>query len=101
MPFVVLNYRPEHQRLDPGFVYTCTDVDFEAQKQAIVAVVGDGDGDLDLWVYDANNGALIGSDTDATSYCVVSWTTLYEGPFNIEVKNVGGTWERFMVLANW
>jgi hypothetical protein len=98
---VVLNWRPEHQRLDPGYEYTCSDVDFEAQKPAIVAVIGDGDGDLDLWVYDDNSGSLIGSDTDSTSTCVVSWTPIYEGPFTIKVKNVGGTWERFMVLANW
>ena len=91
----------QHDRLDPGDELTLENVVFEGRKPAEIIVVGDGDGDLDLWVYDGNNGVLIDSDTDTTSVCVAEWTTKYEGPFTIVVKNVGNVWERFYVLANW
>ncbi|REJ92643.1 MAG: hypothetical protein DWQ34_12625 [Planctomycetota bacterium] len=91
----------QHDRLDPGDELTLENVVFEGRKPAEIIVVGDGDGDLDLWVYDGNNGVLIDSDTDTTSVCIAEWTTKYEGPFTIVVKNVGSVWERFYVLANW
>jgi hypothetical protein len=99
--YVVLNWEPQNQRLDPGYEYTVRNVVFEGKKPALVQVIGDGDGDLDLWVYDGNSGGLIGQDTDTTSICVVGWEPIYEGPFTIKVGNVGATWERFFVLANW
>jgi hypothetical protein len=91
----------QHDRLDPGDELTLDNVVFEGQKPAQIVVIGDGDGDLDLWVYDGNTGNEIGSDTDLSSVCVVSWTTRFEGPFTLKVKNVGTVWERFYVLANW
>ncbi len=97
--FKVINTR--HDRLDPGDELTLDNVVFEGRKPAQILVIGDGDGDLDLWVYDGNTGNQIGSDTDLSSVCVVNWTTRFEGPFTIKVKNVGTVWERFYVLANW
>jgi hypothetical protein len=91
----------QHSRLDPGDELTLENVVFEGGQPAQVLVIGDGDGDLDLWVYDGNTGNEIASDTDLTSVCVADWTTRYEGPFTIKVKNVGTVWERFYVLANW
>jgi hypothetical protein len=91
----------EHDRLDPGDELTLENVIFEGQKPAQILVIGDGDGDLDLWVYDGNTGNEIASDTDLTSVCIADWTTRYEGPFTVKVKNVGTVWERFYVLANW
>ena len=64
-------------------------------------MIGDGDGDLDLWVYDDKQRRPHRFRHRCDQHCVVSWTPIYEGPFTIKVKNVGGTWERFMVLANW
>jgi hypothetical protein len=96
--FKVLN--ESNTRLDPGDTYTLSNVIFEARTPAVVLVVGDGDGDLDLWVYD-DNDILIGKDDDATSLCEVSWVPRYEGPFQLVIRNVGTTWERFLVLANW
>ena len=91
----------QHDRLDPGDELTLENVVFEGQKPAQILVIGDGDGDLDLWVYDGNTGNEIASDTDLTSVCIADWTTRYEGPFTVKVKNVGPVWERFYVLANW
>lgn len=91
----------EHDRLEPGDELTLENVVFEGQKPAQILVIGDGDGDLDLWVYDGNTGNEIASDTDLTSVCIADWTTRYEGPFTVKVKNVGTVWERFYVLANW
>ena len=91
----------EHDRLDPGDELTLENVVFEGKKPAQILVIGDGDGDLDLWVYDGNTGNEIAADTDLTSVCVANWTTRYEGPFTVKVKNVGTVWERFYVLANW
>lgn len=80
---------------------TLSNVIFEGKEPAIVLVVGDGDGDLDLWVYDQDTNGLIGKDTDATSVCRVVWIPRYEGPFRIEVANVGSIAERYVVLVNW
>jgi hypothetical protein len=91
----------QHDRLDPGDELTLENVVFEGRKPAQILVIGDGDGDLDLWVYDGNTGNEIASDTDLTSVCIADWTTRYEGPFTVKVKNVGTVWERFYVLANW
>lgn len=88
-------------QIDPGETLTLENVVFEGGLPATILVVGDGDGDLDLWVYDGDNGALIGSDTDSSSVCISNWTTRYEGPFTIVVKNVGNIYEKFYVLANW
>lgn len=97
--FKIIN--PEAYRvIGADQVYTARNVIFEAQKPAIVKVVGDGDGDLDLWVYDAN-GNLIGQDTDSSSICHVAWFQVLEGPVTIKVANVGRVAERFIVLANW
>lgn len=87
--------------LNPGSKQTLSNVIFEGKKPAIVAVIGDGDGDLDLWVYDGNTKGLIGEDTDDTSVCRVAWTTKFEGPFQIEVANVGEIAERYIVIVNW
>ncbi|MFM7165325.1 MAG: hypothetical protein ACKO3T_08770 [Planctomycetaceae bacterium] len=87
--------------LQPGQRQTLRNVIFEGKKPAIVAVIGDGDGDLDLWVYDGNTKGRIGEDTDSTSVCRVAWTTLFEGPFQIEVANVGQIAERYIVIVNW
>lgn len=87
--------------INAGATLTLSNVIFEGGRPAIVAVIGDGDGDLDLWVYDGNNGVEIGEDTDLTSRCVVEWTTRYEGPFTIEVSNVGDVAEYYVVLCNW
>ena len=73
--YKVINTR--HDRLDPGDELTLDNVIFEGRKPAQILVIGDGDGDLDLWVYDGNTGNLIGSDTDLSSVCVVSWTTRF------------------------
>jgi hypothetical protein len=87
--------------LNPGSKRTLSNVIFEGKKPAIVAVIGDGDGDLDLWVYDGNTKGLIGDDTDDSSVCRVAWTTKFEGPFQIEVANVGQIAERYIIIVNW
>lgn len=81
--------------------WTYRKLEFEGGKPAIVHVIGDGDGDLDLYVYDANTGGLIGKDTDRDSTPVVSWTPKYEGPFRVVVRNVGDVYENYALLCNW
>jgi hypothetical protein len=87
--------------LNPGGRRSLSNVIFEGKKPAIVIVIGDGDGDLDLWVYDGNTNGLIGKDTDSTSVCRVAWMTRFEGPFRVEVANVGNIAERYVVVVNW
>lgn len=74
-------------------------VSFYANQRAEVGVSGDGDTDLDLYVYD-NNGNLIGSDTDYTDDCYVSWTPRWTGNFVIKVVNRGRVYNRYVLITN-
>lgn len=87
--------------ISPGQRITIPNVQFEGLKPAVVAAVGDGDGDLDLGVFDGNNIGLIGLDRDTSSTCVVKWVPRVNGPFIVVMENVGGTAERYVLLANW
>lgn len=84
-----------------GDVIQLRNVVFDGSQPAVVLAVGDGDGDVDLWVYDENTDGVIGSDTDATSECVVRWVPRYTGPFRIRIANVGAIAEKYFILANW
>lgn len=91
----------DQDKIKAGGSWTYKKMEFEGGKRAIVYVVGDGDGDLDLYVYDANTGGLIGKDTDDDSTPVVQWTPRYEGPFRVVVRNAGGVYENYALLCNW
>ncbi|MBY0527293.1 MAG: hypothetical protein K2R98_28110 [Gemmataceae bacterium] len=86
----------------PNQVLTLSNVIFEGNKPAVIAVIGDGDGDLDLYVYRGNGtDNLIGKDTGPSSIAVISWFQGAEGPITVKVPNVGKVAERYVVLANW
>ena len=72
---------------------------FEGGKFAEVAVSGDGDTDLDLYVYD-ENGNHICSDTDWSDQAYCSWHPQWTGSFRIEVRNLGGVYNEYMLLTN-
>ena len=74
-------------------------VRFRGGREAVVGVIGDGDCDLDLFVYD-EGGNLIGSDTDLSDRCVVSWTPAWTGPFTIKVKNLGNVYAHYALVSN-
>lgn len=74
-------------------------ISFYAGQRAEVGVSGDGDTDLDLYVYDSN-GNLIGSDTDYTDDCYVSWTPRWTGSFTIKVVNRGRVYNRYVLVTN-
>ena len=84
-----------------GETITLTNIVFNGDSPAALAIVGDGDGDLDLSVADGNTGGSIGLDDDTSSTCVVAWTPIYTGPFTARISNVGQIAERYVVLANW
>lgn len=72
---------------------------FRGGERAAVAVSGDGDTDLDLYVYD-ENGNLIGSDTDYSDDCVVTWYPKWTGPFVIHVRNRGSVYNVYSIATN-
>jgi len=74
-------------------------IPFRGGEQAAVYVSGDGDTDLDLYVYDSN-GNLIGSDTDYSDECLVTWTPAWTGPFVIKIQNLGGVWNAYTLRTN-
>jgi hypothetical protein len=77
-------------------IYTIT---FRGGEFAEIGIRGDGYPDLDLYVYD-ENGNLIGSDTDSTDQCYVSWTPIWTGPFQVKVRNLGPVWNHYVLLTN-
>lgn len=72
---------------------------FEGGKFAEVAVSGDGDTDLDLYIYD-ENGNHICSDADWSDQAYCSWHPQWTGSFRIEVRNLGGVYNEYMLLTN-
>lgn len=72
---------------------------FRGRELAEVCIVGDGDTDLDLYVYD-EGGNLICSDTGYTDRAYCSWTPRWTGPFEIEIQNLGGVYNRYRLATN-
>lgn len=59
-----------------------------------VVVNGDGDTDLDLYVYDAGTGRLLGRDDDYTDYCIVSGYS-DTGRIIVRIVNRGGVYNEY------
>jgi len=72
---------------------------FRGGEIAEIAISGDGDTDLDLYVYD-ENGNLVGSDTDYTDDCYVSFRPRWTGSFKVVVKNLGNVYNRYILMTN-
>jgi len=72
---------------------------FAGLSTATVAISGDGDTDLDLRVYD-ENGNQIASDVGSTDDASVTWTPAWTGAFRIEVKNLGGVYNQYVIVTN-
>jgi hypothetical protein len=63
-----------------------------------VVVDGDGDTDLDVFVYDAVTGELLGLDDDATDYCIVSGYAP-SGRIRVEVHNLGRVYNEYEITV--
>ncbi|MCH8543379.1 MAG: hypothetical protein LAT61_07410 [Alcanivorax sp.] len=76
-----------------------TDVYFEGGKPAEVALVGDGDTDLDLVIYDEYGNVICASVSwNDREHC--AWQPRWTGPFTIEVSNLGGVWNAYVLATN-
>ena len=74
-------------------------ISFYAGELATVVVTGDGDTDLDLYIYD-QFGNLVASDTDTTDVCIGQFVPTLTGSFRIELKNLGGVYNRYQIAAD-
>ena len=73
---------------------------FRGNELAEVAVLGDGDNDLDLYVYN-ENGELVGSDTDYTDRCYVSFYPYYTKSYKVVVINRGrSVYSDYILMCN-
>ncbi len=81
-----------------GHYMTFTDT-FRGGELAYISVDGDGSTDLDLYVFD-EFGNLIASDRSYGDYCAVSWYPAWTGPFRIEVHNLGGISNAYIITTN-
>lgn len=87
--------------LNGGQILTLSNVRFNGNQPAVVAVVSDGEGYTGLGVIDEQTGNVIGKDTDGGKVQLVRWYPTEERPVTIKVPNVGGRATQFVVLANW
>jgi hypothetical protein len=74
-------------------------VTFYGGELAEVAVRGDGDTDLDLFIFD-EFGNLIASDIRGGDLCLAQWYPGWTGTFRIEVRNLGGVYNRYQIATN-
>ncbi|MGH9371598.1 MAG: hypothetical protein ACRD15_08725 [Vicinamibacterales bacterium] len=58
-------------------------------------VEGDGDTDLDCWVF-GRAGNLMGSDTDGTDYCIVTWYQSRGEQLEFRIANLGNVYNRYV-----
>ena len=61
-----------------------------------IVVDGDGDTDLDCFVYD-RFGTLLGSDTDATDYCIVNIYQRSSGNIRVRIENLGSVYNEYRI----
>ena len=74
-------------------------VTFYGGELAEVAVAGDGDTDLDLFIFD-EFGNLVASDINGGDLCLAQWYPAWTGTFRIEVRNLGGVYNRYQIATN-
>lgn len=87
--------------LGSGQILTLSNVRFEGNKPAALAVVSDGDGYTGLGVVDELTGKVIGKDIDGGKVNLVRWFPSQERPVTVKVPNVGNRATQYVVLANW
>ena len=66
---------------------------------AAAAMSGGSATAADLFVYDAD-GNLVTSDVDSTDQCVVRFAPTDTISFRIEVRNLGGVYNRYTMRTN-
>jgi hypothetical protein len=57
-------------------------------------IEGDGDTDLDCFVID-NSGRTLGSDTDRTDYCIVTWNQETDQRVSVRIRNLGRVYNEY------
>jgi len=72
---------------------------FWATSSSRVVVDGDGDTDLDCFVYD-RFGMLLGSDTDATDYCIVDIYQRTSGNIRVRIENLGAVYNQYRISVD-
>jgi hypothetical protein len=72
---------------------------FVGGEYAVVQVAGDGGTDVDVYVYD-QDGYLVASDTDRSDWCYVSWYAGRTQRYRVEVRNLGGVWNEYVLTTN-
>jgi len=84
-----------------GQILTLSNVRFNGNQPAVLAVVSDGEGYTGLGVIDERTNTVIGKDTDGGKVNLVRWYPTEERPVTIRIPNVGSRATSYMVLANW
>ena len=74
-------------------------IDFAGGEPAVVYVSGEGGSDLDLYVYD-QGGNLVARSTGPRAECIVRWLPGSEGPFRVEVRNLGPELNWYWMVTN-
>jgi hypothetical protein len=72
---------------------------FRGGDLAVIYLDGDGATDLDIYVYDENNN-LVAWGTGPSDIETVSFRPRWTGRFRIEIRNLGSTWNRYVMRTN-
>ncbi len=68
-------------------------------EETKILVTGDGDTDLDCYLMDENDN-VVAHDTDTTDTCLLTMTPKWTGSFHVEVRNMGGVYNRYTIRTN-
>jgi hypothetical protein len=88
-----------YKEISPAYGSKTIPERYRGGEIAILELSGDGDTDLDIYVYDAA-GNLVAFGVGVSDRERVTFTPTVTGNYRIEIRNLGGVFNRFQLRTN-